>query len=204
MLKFLIVSARFGGLFSFLVPAIAQRESNARRDVGSTPTLRAYKFRAEQNNSLIRLLTHSQIVLLRPTSKPMANEKNLKPNSKRTPSELREMTRKGGIASGKARRAKKTFKELLKIALEMSTKSGNTNAEEIVASMILKAQSGDVKAFEAIRDTIGEKPKDNVDLTTREEIPEGATALYAKIKAYFPFIDGSLAYSMQKNDLKSL
>lgn len=27
---------------------------------------------------------------------------------------------------------------------------------------------------------------------------------YARIKAYFPFIDGSLAYSMQKNDLKSL
>lgn len=115
----------------------------------------------------------------------MANEKNLKPISKRTPSELREMTRKGGIASGKARRAKKTFKELLKIALEMRTKNGNTNAEEIVASLILKAQSGDVKAFEAVRDTIGEKPKDNVDVTTREEIPEGATALYAKIKAAY-------------------
>lgn len=27
---------------------------------------------------------------------------------------------------------------------------------------------------------------------------------YAKIKAYFPFIDGSLAYSMKKNDLKDL
>lgn len=134
----------------------------------------------------------------------MANEKNLKPFSELTEKEQREIRRKGGVASGKKRREKKTFKELLKIALEMSTKSGNTNAEEIVASMILKAQSGDVKAFEAIRDTIGEKPKDNVDLTTREEIPEGATALYAKIKAYFPFIDGSLAYSMQKNDLKSL
>lgn len=115
----------------------------------------------------------------------MANEKNLKPFSELTEKEQREIRRKGGVASGKKRREKKTFKELLKIALEMSTKSGNTNAEEIVASMILKAQSGDVKAFEAIRDTIGEKPKDNVDLTTREEIPEGATALYAKIKAAY-------------------
>lgn len=134
---------------------------------------------------MICSLTHSQIVLLRPTSRPMANEKNLKSNLKRTPSELREMTRKGGIASGKARRAKKTFKELLKIALEMKSPTGKTNAEEIVASMIRKAQDGDVKAFEAVRDTIGEKPKDNVDLTTREEIPEGATALYAKIKAAY-------------------
>ena len=31
----------------------------------------------------------------------MANEQNLIPNNKRTPSELGEMTRKGGIASGK-------------------------------------------------------------------------------------------------------
>lgn len=113
----------------------------------------------------------------------MANEKNLKPISKRTPSELREMTRKGGIASGKARRAKKTFKELLKIALEMRTKNGNTNAEEIVASLILKAQSGDVKAFEAVRDTIGEKPKDEVDLTTQEKTPEGMIEMYQWLKS---------------------
>lgn len=113
----------------------------------------------------------------------MANEKNLKPNSERTPSELREMTRKGGIASGKARRTKKTFKELLKIVLEMRTKNGNTNAEEIVASMILKAQSGDVKAFEAIRDTIGEKPKDEVDLTTQEKTPEGMIEMYQWLKS---------------------
>lgn len=115
----------------------------------------------------------------------MANEKNLKPVTQRSKSEQREIQKKGGIASGKARRAKKTFKELLKIALEMRTKNGNTNAEEIVASLILKAQSGDVKAFEAVRDTIGEKPKDEIDVTTQEQIPEGTAALYAKIKAAY-------------------
>lgn len=113
----------------------------------------------------------------------MANEKNLKPVTQRSKSEQREIQKKGGIASGKARRAKKTFKELLKIALEMSTKSGNTNAEEIVASMIRKAQSGDVKAFEAIRDTIGEKPKDEVDLTTQEKTPEGMIEMYQWLKS---------------------
>lgn len=113
----------------------------------------------------------------------MANEKNLKPFSELTEKEQREIRRKGGIASVKKRREKKTFKELLKIALEMSTKSGNTNAEEIVVSMIRKAQSGDVKAFEAIRDTIGEKPKDEVDLTTQEKTPEGMIEMYQWLKS---------------------
>ena len=44
----------------------------------------------------------------------MANEQNLIPNSQRTPEELREITRKGGIASGKARREKKRRGEVLK------------------------------------------------------------------------------------------
>ena len=113
----------------------------------------------------------------------MANKKNLKPFSELTEKEQREIRRKGGVASAKKRREKKTFKELLKIALEMSTKSGNTNAEEIVASMIRKAQSGDVKAFEAIRDTIGEKPKDEVDLTTQEKTPEGMIEMYQWLKS---------------------
>lgn len=113
----------------------------------------------------------------------MANEKNLKPFSELAEKEQREIRRKGAFASAKKRREKKTFKELLKIALEMSTKSGNTNAEEIVASMILKAQSGDVKAFEAIRDTIGEKPKDEVDLTTQEKTPEGMIEMYQWLKS---------------------
>jgi hypothetical protein len=47
----------------------------------------------------------------------MANEKNLKKNSERTPSELREMTRKGGIKSGEARRNKKTMREALEILM---------------------------------------------------------------------------------------
>lgn len=44
----------------------------------------------------------------------MANEKNLIPNSERTPSELREITKKGGIKSGEVRRQKKTLSELAK------------------------------------------------------------------------------------------
>ena len=42
---------------------------------------------------------------------------NLKPIKERTSSELREMTRKGGIASGEARREKKTMRQLAEICL---------------------------------------------------------------------------------------
>lgn len=48
--------------------------------------------------------------------------KNLIPNSQRTPEELREMTRKGGIASGEARRKKKAISEALKTLSEMKVK----------------------------------------------------------------------------------
>lgn len=47
---------------------------------------------------------------------------NLKPNSERTPSELREMTRKGGIASGKARREKKNLIQLFEVCQQAKVK----------------------------------------------------------------------------------
>lgn len=51
------------------------------------------------------------------------NEKNLIPNSQRTPEELREMTRKGGIASGKARRKKSDLKKAMQVLLAMDVAS---------------------------------------------------------------------------------
>lgn len=51
----------------------------------------------------------------------MANERNLIPNNKRTPKELRENARKGGIKSGQSRRAKKNLSERIKLALTIST-----------------------------------------------------------------------------------
>ena len=43
------------------------------------------------------------------------NSSNLIPNHERSPEELREMGRKGGIASGKARRRKKQLKQTLQV-----------------------------------------------------------------------------------------
>lgn len=88
----------------------------------------------------------------------MANKQNLIPNSQRTPSELREMTRKAGIKSGEARRARKTLKETLLMMLE----EGNTQ-DNITLALLQKALNGDTKAYEVIRDTVGEKPTDKIE-----------------------------------------
>ena len=93
----------------------------------------------------------------------MANEQNLIPNSERTPSELREMARNGGLASGEARRKRKTLKEELLLMLS----EGETQ-QSVTLALIEKAMSGDTKAFEVIRDTIGEKPIDKVMISDVE------------------------------------
>lgn len=96
----------------------------------------------------------------------MGNEQNLIPNSERTPEELREMTRKGGIASGVARRRKRTFKEILEQLGSLPIKSeqnrkiledaGVENVEELTNDMAImfrlnqKASNGDLRAIELL------------------------------------------------------
>jgi len=50
---------------------------------------------------------------------PKKKYDNLIPNSERSPEELREMAKKGGLASGEARRKKKSVKESVKTILNM-------------------------------------------------------------------------------------
>lgn len=90
--------------------------------------------------------------------KENAGHSNLIPASKLTPEERRENGRKGGIASGIARNERKTLKEQLLILLE----NGDTQ-KEVSLALISKALTGDTKAFEVIRDTIGEKPKEQIE-----------------------------------------
>lgn len=49
------------------------------------------------------------------------NSNNLVPNNERSPEKLREMGRKGGIASGKARRKKAEIKKLANMLIERKT-----------------------------------------------------------------------------------
>jgi hypothetical protein len=99
-----------------------------------------------------------------------------------TPSEARSRGRKGGIASGKARREKKLFRETLDALLSMPMKEGkevsvddiknfanikgqNISVQEaILIAQIQKAMKGDTRAAEYVRDTIGQKPTDEVNI----------------------------------------
>ena len=96
----------------------------------------------------------------------MGKEDNLKPfDSNQSREEAKINGRKGGIASGVARRARKTMKEMLDYLLskEVKNRKGEkaTTLEAISVALINKAVKGDTKAFEVIRDTIGEKFKDS-------------------------------------------
>lgn len=106
----------------------------------------------------------------------MANSENLKPA--RSKSEAREKGRKGGIKSGEVRRERKKLKELLELALqETDIKTGKQNDISITAALIKKAAKGDVSAYLAIRDTLGEKPIEKQEvkinpITIKDDINE--------------------------------
>lgn len=109
----------------------------------------------------------------------MANEDNLKPV--RSKSEARARGKNGGIASGKARREKKLFKETLESLLTMPLQNGkslgideiqsfaavkgqNISVQEaILIGQVQKAMKGDTRAAEYVRDTIGQRPTEKVE-----------------------------------------
>lgn len=71
--------------------------------------------------------------------------------------EAREKGRNGGKKSGESRRLKKSLRERLNLILEGKT-NGMEVADAITMALIEKALTGDTRAYEIIRDTIGEKP----------------------------------------------
>ena len=93
---------------------------------------------------------------------------NLIPLSERNPDEVKEITSKGGLASSESRRRRKTFKEIFELLLQEKAidGSGLTNDELISLQMIVEANKGNTKAFEIIRDSVGEKPTDKVETTS--------------------------------------
>lgn len=110
------------------------------------------------------------------------NPDNLKPVQ--TKEEASERGRKGGIASGKARREKKMLKECFEALLDKQykTKDGKraTGAETLALTVFQKAQRGDLKAFELVRDTAGQKPIDKVMLAevNQETIEEVESMIF--------------------------
>lgn len=115
----------------------------------------------------------------------MPNPENLKTKdnyiTNMTTEQRRESGRKGGIKSGESRRRKRQMRELLEILMDVPIKKGKkaeiekiknlaivndlnlTTEQAILLAMINRAMNGDVNAFTAIRDTLGEKPTDKVE-----------------------------------------
>ena len=104
-------------------------------------------------------------------------DENLIPNSARTPSERRENATKAGIASGKARRQKKTVAEYLrkwadgevseknKKALEaLGLSEEATNRTLLVVPLIQKAIKGDTKALQMALELLGEDKKKELEI----------------------------------------
>ena len=99
----------------------------------------------------------------------MSNAENLVSLADRTTDEKREIGKMGGIASGKARRQKKILKECLEILLaEEFDVDGEKmdGATGICFKLMQEALKGNIKAFLAIRDTVGEIPVTKVSVTT--------------------------------------
>lgn len=101
-------------------------------------------------------------------------------NWKRTPEERSALARRAGRASGVARRRKANFKKVLNTLLTTEVDypewSGvlqnfglETTLECIInLAMIRKALEGDVKAYEAIRNTLGQSLKTELDMEEQQ------------------------------------
>ena len=88
-----------------------------------------------------------------------------------------EIARQGGIASGIAKREKRTMREIAEIILskDVTTSDGVvTGKYAVLAKVIDKALKGDLQAATFIRDTIGEKPteKTQTELTLTQALVE--------------------------------
>ena len=103
------------------------------------------------------------------------NEENLKPNSERTPSEIKEMTTKGGINSGKSRRKKADMRKAVQSMLD-NTYSDNSGKElsgaEIMALKLFKIATNEteiklletkIKALSGLDDGETKKLLDNIN-----------------------------------------
>ena len=104
------------------------------------------------------------------------NDQNLKKYSEYTESEKAEFHRQGGIASGQSKRRRKTFAETLRAVLAseypvedakkklQSMGLDGTWMDQLSQAQVDKASRGDTEAFRAVRDTIGENPRQSVDV----------------------------------------
>jgi bifunctional DNA-binding transcriptional regulator/antitoxin component of YhaV-PrlF toxin-antitoxin module len=102
--------------------------------------------------------------------------------------EARAFASKGGTKAGEVNRERRKIAETIDIFLKSTDKDGRTMQEKIVEAMGLKAMDGCVGAFEALRDTVGEKPTDNVSV---DVMTDGDKELMAKLLKRMGYDEGT-------------
>lgn len=102
--------------------------------------------------------------------------------AKMTPEQRREYGRKGGLTKGENYRRRRELKETLNVLLDMPVNDGKKNDidkitafanlkgknitvdQAMMVTLVQKALKGDLNAIAMIRDTIGEKPSEKVEV----------------------------------------
>lgn len=132
----------------------------------------------------------------------MPNIQNLKPFEKnRSSEEAMKNGRIGGIKSGESRRRKKDLKQTLDLLLSkrfsLSTKGSKSlnkqlenmgykkvdNQTALVYTLFMTAMNGgknSVSAFNSIRDTLGEKPKEEVEVNGQVSYEDALRSVCSK------------------------
>lgn len=115
----------------------------------------------------------------------MPNEKNIIPNSERTPEERREIAAAGGRASGVSRRRKRSLREAADLYLSLpvsNTREWNKisidgvdpedidNQMAMIVGLTKKAIKGDAKAAKIIVDLIGPERKEDDAMTKLDNL----------------------------------
>ena len=104
----------------------------------------------------------------------IGNKQNLSPV--RTKDEARKIGQNGGVKSGEARREKKLLREALEKKL-------GKHLNEITDGLLERAKK-DTRSYEVLRDTIGEKPTDRVEIgsISKEEEQRVKDLIYSHVK----------------------
>lgn len=118
----------------------------------------------------------------------MPNEKNLIPFDQRTEEEQRKIRSAGGIASGAARRRKKSMREAADLFLSLPVsdqrrwnKIARTgvdpedidNQMAMIMGLTMAATAGDARAAQVVIDLLGEESKDTGgEVQIIDDIPE--------------------------------
>ena len=113
----------------------------------------------------------------------MPNEKNLIPNSERTPEERRQIAASGGRASGVSRRRKKSLKVTMRAILDLPVvtredfamlselgvdQEDYNNQTVMLAGLFRSAANGNVKAVREIRSILQEQTETPLEAKERK------------------------------------